>query len=128
MCRSWKKLRLLSALLVLSFLYVFSPSPCSCSAEVVLTDEEAREMLSETEESRKELQNVKDCLIQSQQDLIRQKEVSEDVRNTCEEQRKSYETQLEEKDRKNDVLTVVATSTGTASVIFAVLMIVFIIL
>lgn len=126
MCRSWKRLRLLSALSVLSFLPVFSPSPCSCSAEVVLTDEEAREMLSEMEESRKELQNVKDCLIQSQKDLIRQKEVSESVRSTCEEQRKSYETQLEEKDRKNDTLTVVATSTGTSAVIFAILMVVFI--
>lgn len=128
MCTSRKKLRLLSVFSVLFFLCAFSPSPCSCSAEVVLTDEEAMELQSEMEKSRMELQNVKDCLIQSQQDLIRQKEVSEDVRNTYEEQRKSYETQLEEKDRKNETLTVVATSTGTASVIFAVLMIVFIIL
>jgi uncharacterized membrane protein len=99
---------------VLSSLSCFSPSCFTCSAEVILTDEEASEIQSAIQESRQELSSVKAQL--------------NDVKNDYNEQRTSYEEQLQEAEERQERLEKAVTVTGTSSVIFAVLMIVFIIL
>lgn len=109
-----KRLKLFLVLSVLSFLSCFSPSCFTCSAEVTLTDEEADRILNELKESRTDLLTV-------------QKEL-DSVKNDCEMQKQSYETQLAEAESKNKKLDKAVTVTGTSSIIFAVLMVVFIIL
>lgn len=109
-----KKLKLLLVLSVLSFLLCFSPSCFTCSAEVTLTDEEVTEIQSMIQESKQELSSVKAQL--------------NDVKNDYNEQRTSYEEQLKEAEEKQERLEKAVTVTGTSSVIFAVLMVVFIIL
>jgi hypothetical protein len=92
---------------VLFSLSCFSPSCFTCSAEVILTDEEASEIQSVIQESKQELS---------------------DVKNAYNEQRTSYEEQLKEAEVRQERLEKAVTVTGTSSVIFAVLMVVFIIL
>ena len=50
----------------------------------------------------------------------------QDVKNTYTEQKKSYEMQLSEEQKKNEKLKTGITITGTSSAIFLVLMVVFI--
>lgn len=92
---------------MLFFLSCFSPSCFTCSAEVTLTDEEVSEIQSVIQESKQELSIVK---------------------KDYNEQRTSYEKQLKEAEEKQEKLEKAVTVTGTSSVIFAVLMVVFIIL
>ena len=123
-----RKLKQLSALLVLCCLLFFSPFCFSCFAEVRLTDEEAETIQNEISESKKELENVKNELIQSQKDLIEQKTELADVKNTYNEQKTSYETQLDEAEKENQTLKVVAVSTGSTSIallIVTILLIIF---
>ena len=123
-----RKLKQLSALLVLFCLLSFSPFCFSCFAEVRLTDEEAEQILTEIEESKKELESVKDELIQSQKELIEQKTELADVKNTYNEQKTSYEMQLDEAEKENQTLKVVAVSTGSTSIallIVTILLIIF---
>ena len=127
------KLKLFSALLVLSFLLCFSPLLSSLYAETVLTESEAQEILNEITESRKELNQVKEELIQSkenQQNVMKESQMLktelQDVKNIYTEQKKSYEMQLNEEQKKNEKLKTGITITGTSSAIFLVLMVVFI--
>lgn len=123
-----QKLKRLSALSVLFCLLSFSPLSFSCFAEVKLTDEEAETIQNEISESKKELENVKNELIQSQKELIGQKTELEDVKNTYNEQKTSYEMQLDEAEKKNQTLKIVAVSTGSSSVallIVTILLIIF---
>lgn len=83
---------------------------------------------NEISESKKELEDVKNELIQSQKELIEQKTELEDVKNTYNEQKTSYEMQLDEAEKKNQTLKIVAVSTGSSSVallIVTVLLIIF---
>ena len=127
------KLKLFSALLVLSFLLCFSPSLSSLYAETVLTEAEVQEILNEITESRKELNQAKEELAQSkenQQNVVKESQMLktelQDVKNTYTEQKKSYEMLLSEEQKKNEKLKTGITITGTSSAIFLVLMVVFI--
>lgn len=127
------KLKLFSALLVLSFLLCFSPLLSSLYAETVLTESEVQEILNEITESRKELNQAKEELTQSkknQQNVMKESQMLktelQDVKNTYEKQKKSYEMQLSEEQKKNEKLKTGITITGTSSAIFLVLMVVFI--
>ena len=111
-----RKLKLFLASLVLFSLLSFSPFYFSCYAEVILTDEEATEIMNEISSSKMELEEVKNKLTESQKTLTEQKTVLEDVKNTYNEQKISYETQLNEAEKKNQILKSVAIATGSTSV------------
>ena len=101
------KLKRLSALSVLFCLLSFSPLSFSCFAEVKLTEEEAETILNEISESKKELENVK---------------------NTYNEQMTSYEMQLNEAEKQNQMLKTVAVATSSSSVALTIVVILLIIL
>lgn len=84
MCGKRLKIFLLSLVLVLPL----SVSPCF--SKVVLTDEEAKEIMSELENAKKELQTLKQ---QSQTEL-------ENAKTASTEQRKSYEERLNEANKE----------------------------
>lgn len=92
---------MLSALLVLFSLSLFSPaSPCLYAEKnVILTQEEAQELMKLIEESEKNLQ---------------------DVRNDYSEQKKSYEEQLKEQKRENKNLKIGTAITGTSSAVLSI--------
>ena len=100
------KLKRLSALSVLFCLLSFSPLSFSCFAEVKLTDEETETILNEISESKKEL---------------------EDVKNTYNEQKTSYEMQLNEAEKQNKTLKTVAVATGSSTVALTIVVILLII-
>lgn len=106
-----KKLkRFLSPFLLYSLLLLpFSVSPCF--SEVRLTDEEAQEMLQEMEESKKELETVQTQL--------------QELQTISEEQKKSYEEQLSEQRKKNEVANICAGVGGgaTAGLLVAIILI-----
>ena len=100
------KLKRLSALSALFCLLSFSPLSFSCFAEVKLTDEEAETILNEISESKKEL---------------------EDVKNTYNEQKTSYEMQLNEAEKQNKMLKTVSVATGSSTVVLTIAVILLII-
>lgn len=123
-----KRLKVFLLLLGLSLQLPFVPL-CWCSyADVILTDTEAEELMSEIQQSRKELENVKTELTESQKALEEQKVQLEDVKNTYSEQKTSYEMQLTEAEKKNQTLKTCLAVTVTTSVIFTTLTIVLLIL
>lgn len=91
---------LLPVLFSLSLLFL---SVSSSYAEVVLTDEEAQEMMAEMEASETELQGVKQEL--------------EELKSTSEEQKKYYEEQLKE-EKKKRILPWALTGTASAGCVF----------
>lgn len=78
-------------------------------------------MLSEIQESKKDLKELQEKLLSAEAQL-------NDVKNVYNEQKTSYEMQLNEAEKKKESLKTVATVTSTSTVIFAVLMVVFIFL
>lgn len=78
-------------------------------------------MLSEIQESKKDLKELQEKLLSAEAQL-------NDVKNIYNEQKTSYEMQLNEAEKKQESLKTVATVTSTSTVIFAVLMVVFIFL
>lgn len=102
--QSFISLLLCSALLVLS-------SQVSLSAEVVLTDAEAQEMLNEMKQSETELNQAKMELTEVGNELSRVKAISE-------EQEKSFQKQLKEEKKKRILPWAL---TGASSTICAVL-------
>lgn len=125
-----KKLKIFFLLLGLFFLLPCSPFCFSCYADVVLTDEEAEEMLNEIAESKKELESVKAELNESKEKLENvQKESQEqktelqDVKNTYNEQKTSYEMQLKEAKRDKAVAWGVAgAGTATSTILVIIVM------
>lgn len=115
-----KGLKRFFLLLVLRSLLFFSPYSYSLYAEVRLTDEEAKVIMSEIEESKRELENVKQELIQSQKDLEEHKTVLQNVKNDYEEQRISYEKQLAEALTKGQSLKIAVAVTTTSTVLTTV--------
>lgn len=107
-----KRLRKFLVLSVLFFLFFFSPSCFPCYAEVILTDKEAQEMLNEMQKSKMDLSSLQTQL--------------EDVKSTYNEQKASYEMQLTKANQKKENLKTAVTVTSTSTVIFAVLMVLFI--
>lgn len=105
-----KKLRMVSLFLVLSLLSFSSPLLSSLWAEVVLTDEEAQELMNEITESKKDLQELQTQL--------------EDVKSDYNEQKTSYEKQLTEVEKKNKGLTTAVTITGTSTGILAIILLI----
>lgn len=85
--------------------------PCSlCSADVILTDSEAEELMSTIQESQKELTTVQTELSNVQTEL-------NDVKNDYTEQKKSYEKQLDEAEREKEVLTKAVIATSASNVV-----------
>lgn len=109
-----KKLKQSLPLFLLLSLFFFFPFCSLCYGEVVLTDEEAQQMMSEITESKKDLQIVKEEL--------------EAVKSTYEEQKTSYEMQLTEAENDKNKLKTVAIASSSSSVILFVLTILLIIL
>lgn len=113
-------------LLLLVLVSVLSVSPCF--SKVVLTDEEAKEMMSEIEESKKELTELRETSqkrIESLENSLEQsKSELETVRNTSQEQKKSYEEQLKEEKKKRILPWAMAGTSGTATVILSVVLLV----
>ena len=111
-------------LLLLVLVSVLSVSPCF--SKVVLTDEEAKEMMSEIEESKKELTELKEASkkqIESLENSLEQsKSELETVRNTSQEQKKSYEEQLKEEKKKRILPWAMAGTSGTATIILSVVL------
>ena len=126
MCGKRLKVFLLLSVLSLPLL----PVPlCSYSfADVILTDSEAQELLSEIQKSKMELENVKSELTESKKELSEQKAQLEDVKSTYTEQKKSYEMQLKEAEKKNQTLKTCLTVTITTSVIMTVFTVILLIL
>ena len=113
-------------LLLLVLVSVLSVS--HCFSEVVLTDEEAKEMMSEIEESKKELTELRETSkkqIESLENSLEQSESElETVRNISQEQKKSYEEQLKEEKKKRILPWVMAGTSGTATVILSVVLLI----
>ena len=113
-------------LLLLVLVSVLSVSPCF--SKVVLTDEEAKEMMSEIEESKKELTGLKETSkkqIESLENSLEQSQSElETVRNTSQEQKKSYEEQLKEEKKKRILPWVMAGTSGTATIILSVVLLI----
>ena len=113
-------------LLLLVLVSVLSVSPCF--SKVVLTDEEAKEMMSEIEESKKELTELRETSkkqIESLENSLEQsKSELETVRNTSQEQKKSYEEQLKEEKKKRILPWAMAGTSGTATVILSVVLLI----
>ena len=123
-----KRLKAFLLLSGLSLLSSYAPLLSYSYADVILTDKEAEELMSEIQLSRMELQNVKNELTESKSELSGQKAQLEDVRNTCTEQKKSYETQLDEAQKENRRLKRWLTITATTSVLTFVLSVILIVL
>lgn len=113
-------------LLLLVLVSVLSVSPCF--SKVVLTDEEAKEMMSEIEESKKELTELRETSkkqIESLENSLEQsKSELETVRNASQEQKKSYEEQLKEEKKKRILPWAMAGTSGTATVILSVVLLI----
>lgn len=113
-------------LLLLVLVSVLSVSPCF--SKVVLTDEEAKEMMSEIEESKKELTELRETSkkqIESLENSLEQsKSELETVRNTSQEQKKSYEEQLKEEKKKRILPLAMAGTSGTATIILSVFLLI----
>lgn len=103
--------------LVLCFLLSFSPSYSSCYAEVILTDEEAMELMNEIQESKKDLENARN-------ELTEQKKELEVVKNTYNEQKTSYEEQLTEAKKENKNLKTGLIATSASSIVLLVVTII----
>ena len=113
-------------LLLLVLVSVLSVSPCF--SKVVLTDEEAKEMMSEIEESKKELTELRETSqkrIESLENSLEQSQNElETVRNTSQEQKKSYEEQLKEEKKKRILPWAMAGTSGTATIILSVVLLI----
>ena len=113
-------------LLLLVLVSVLSVSPCF--SKVVLTDEEAKEMMSEIEESKKELTELRETSqkrIESLENSLEQSQSElETVRNTSQEQKKSYEEQLKEEKKKRILPWAMAGTSGTATIILSVVLLI----
>ena len=105
MCGKSLKVSLVS--LGLFLLLSFSQSYSSCFADVILTYEETQEILNEIEQSKKELQEVK---------------------TTCAEQKKSYETQLQEAEKENQALKTGMAVTSTATIMSTIFIVILLII
>ena len=105
---------------------VLSVSPCL--SKVVLTDEEAKEIMSEIEESKKELTELRETSgkqIESLENSLEQsKNELETVRNTSQEQKKSYEEQLKEEKKKRILPWAIAGTSGTATIVLSVVLLI----
>ena len=115
-----KKSKRCLQLLGLSLLLFFVP--CSlCSADVILTDSEAEELMSTIQESQKELTTVQTELSNVQTEL-------NDVKKDYTEQKKYYEKQLDEAEKEKEVLTkaVIATSASNVVLLSVVLLMILI--
>lgn len=129
-----RRLKRFFSVLVLSSL-LFSVPCFSCFADVILTDSEAKEMLSEIQKSKEDLTAVQTELKESKKEAQESKKESQElknelnnVENTYSELKTSYEKQLREVNKDNEQLKTAIAITGTSSVIFMVMMIVFIII
>lgn len=113
-------------LLLLVLVSVLSVSPCF--SKVVLTDEEAKEMMSEIEKSKKELTELRETSqkqIESLENSLEQsKNELETVKNTSQEQKKSYEKQLKEEKKKRILPWAMAGTSGTATIILSVVLLI----
>lgn len=92
--------------LLVLFLLLSAIQPCYCFSEVVLTDQEAQEIMTEIEQAKTDLKTVNDKLSLSEKTCEELQKQQQDVKNTYEEQKKSYEVQLREVIAKNNALTV----------------------
>ena len=111
----WIKSKKLLLLLVLSLLCLFVPSISYSYADVILTDKEAQELMSEIQESKKDLETLKSQLETAETQLT-------DVKNVCEEQKKSYETQLKEEKKKSTEAKIFAGSASASTLILSVVL------
>jgi septal ring factor EnvC (AmiA/AmiB activator) len=110
----WKKSKKLLLLSVLSLLYLFVPSISYSYADVILTDQEAQELMNEIQESKKDLTELQTQL--------------KDVKSDYEEQKKSYEEQLTEAKKNEERLRIATSAAGGSAVallIITVLLIIF---
>ena len=114
MWKKSKKLLLLSGLFLLSLLvHSFSYS----YADVTLTDSEATELMSEIQESRKDLTGLKNQLNEAETQLS-------DVKSTCEEQKKSYEMQLKEEKKKSTEAKIFAYSASASTLVISIVLLI----
>ena len=113
-------------LLLLVLVSVLSVLPCF--SKVVLTDEEAKEMMSEIEKSKKELTELRETSQKRiellENSLEQSKSELETVRNTSQEQKKSYEKQLKEEKKKRILPWAMAGTSGTATIILSVVLLI----
>lgn len=113
-------------LLLLVLVSVLSVSPCF--SKVVLTDEEAKEMMNEIEKSKKELTELRETSQKQIESLGNSLEQSkselETVKNTSQEQKKSYEKQLKEEKKKRILPWAMAGTSGTATIILSVILLI----
>ena len=110
-----RRLKTFLVSLVLVLLLSVSQSSLCCYAEVRLTDEEAKELMNEIQLSKKELNQVKTELTEAKQEL-------NDVKNTYSEQKKSYEMQLEEAEKENQIMADCLIVTATTSIILLIVL------
>lgn len=103
-----KRLRAFSLSLVLFLLLFFSPYSSYSYADVILTESEATELMSEIQKSRQDLTELQ---IQLQ-----------DVRNDYEEQKKSYDRQLNEAERKVKGLGIFAGATSVSTITLTIVL------
>lgn len=92
----------------------------------MLTDEDAQTVLTEIQESKKELNQVKSELSESKKESQELKTELQDVKNDYSEQKTYYEELLNVAEKKTEHLKTAVTVTSTTSVVFCILMLVFI--
>jgi len=124
----FRRLRRLSALSVLYCLSCFLPLSSLCYADVILTDSEAQKIMTEIEESKKELQSAKNNLLLSQEELKAQREVLTDVMNDYVELKTSCGKQLEKAEKQSKKLKFCVTVTSVSTVIETAVIILMLIL
>ena len=100
-----------------------------------LTEQEAQELIMQIDNSKKALEEAKNSLKESETNLQQVQKASKELemqlqeqKNLYQEQKTLYEEELTEQEKKNNTLKTTTTITGTASVIFLILTIVFIII
>lgn len=124
----FRRLRRFSALSVLYCLSYFLPLSSLCYADVILTDSEAQKIMTEIQESKKELQSAKNNLLLSQEELKAQREVLTDVMNDYVELKTSCGKQLEKAERRSKKLKFCVTITSVSTVIETAVIILMLIL
>lgn len=118
-----KRLKVFLVSLGLVLLSCAPQSHSFCYAEVRLTDEEANEILNEIQLSKQELNQVKTELEKSKKESQELKTELSNVKSTYIEQKNSYEMQLEEAEKENQIMADCLIATSTTCIILLIVLI-----
>ena len=111
----WKKLKRFLLLSVLLLPWSCVPLISYSYADVVLTDEEATELMSTIQESKKDLQEL-------QSELTSDEEQLNAVKSDYDELKKSYEQRLKEEKKKSTEAKIFAYSASASTLLISIVL------